>query len=245
MRKYILLLLGIFIVAACDKHDPILPGVRTAIFDTDAKQNILNANVPDLPDTTPEYKSDDCEYSLDSKNTIRDSMGNKIFVGFASPNSVDIKTNPLCAGGYVYAGLNTGNVVKVAPKKHSVIWMADVYSETNMMGGATTVDIVAPLVLDGAYIYAGGMGDAFCKINTESGNKKWCVSVGTRFPFVVLPNVAYVMGMDNALYAIRVSDGAIYWRSDIIKKPNTPIYCDKKIYIGKKIFNAENGEPTK
>jgi len=243
MRRYVLLFCGVAMFAACDKHDPILPGVRTAIFEPSEKQNIINMNVPDLPDTAPTRNVTECKYTIDSTNTIRDG-DKKIFVGFPAPNSVDIETHTLCDGGYVYAGLNTGNVVKVAPNKRTVVWMTDVYSESNMMGGAATVDIVAPLIVDGAYIYAGGMGDAFCKINKDTGTKKWCAPIGTRQPFIVLNTVAYVVGLDDALYAVRTSDGAIYWRSGI-KKQFMPTYDNKIIMVKKQKFDAITGTELK
>lgn len=245
MRKYVLIVLCVMLVAACDKHDPILPGVRTEIFNTNTNQKILNASVKNLPESAPTRNVAECKYTIDATNTVRDDAGRKIFVGFPSPNSVDIETKPICDGGYVYAGLNTGNVVKIAPKNRDIVWMTDVFAESNMTGGAATVDIVAPLVIDGNDIFAAGMGDAFCRINAINGNKKWCASVGTRFPFVVLSNVAYIMGMDDMLYAVRTSDGAIYWRTDVIKKPAAPIYENKQIRIGKKRFDAENGGQIK
>ena len=240
MRKYVLLLCVMTMTLGCDKHDPILPGVRTAIFEPYAKQNIINTDVPNLPDTVPTHNAKECNYTIDATNTIRDG-DRKIFVGFPAPNSVDIETHPVCDDAYVYAGLNTGNVVKVAPKSRNVVWMTDVYSESNMMGGAATVDIVAPLVIDGGYVYAGGMGDAFCKINKLNGAKKWCAPISTRLPFIVLDNVAFISGMDNALYAVRLTDGAIYWRTDGVKKQIAPTYENKIIKIKKQKFDAATG----
>ena len=239
MRKFALLFCCTVIMAACDKHDPILPGIRTEIFDTGKNQNILNIPVPDLPESVPTQDVTDCPYTIDKTNTIYDG-DRKIFVGFPAPNSMDVETKPVCGGGYVYAGLNTGSVVKVAPATRRVIWMADVYSESNMMGGAATVDIVAPLVLDGSYVYVGGMGDSFCKINVSNGAKKWCVSVGTRHQFIVLNNVAYVVGLDSALYAIRLTDGSIYWRTDL-SHMDTPKYQDKIITVHRKKYDASTG----
>ena len=243
MRKYIPLLFCVLITSACDKHDPILPGVRTTIFDSGTAQNILNTSVPDLPDTAPTHQNSDCPYTLDNTNTIRDG-DRKIFVGFPASNFIDVETHPVCDGGYVYAGLNTGNVVKIAPKSRNLVWMTDVYSESNMMGGAPTVDIVAPLIINGSWLYAGGMGDAFCKININNGNKKWCAPIGTRKPFIVLENVAYITGLDDALYAVRLSDGAIYWRSEL-KKQSTPKYDNKIIMVGKQRFDAATGDELK
>ncbi len=243
MRKYALWICCITLLAGCDKHDPILPGVRTAIFDSGINQNILNMDVPDLPDAAPTRELAECKYTIDNTNTIRDG-DRKIFVGYPAPNSMDVETHPVCDGGYIYAGLNTGNVVKIAPTTRRIVWMADVYSESNMMGGAATTDIVAPLVIDGGYLYAGGMGDAFCKINVNSGDKKWCAPIGTRQPFIVLKNVAYVVGLDDALYAVRLTDGAVYWRVDV--KKNSPITYDKKIItVHKQKFDAAKGTEIK
>ena len=47
------------------------------------------------------------------------------------------------------------------------MWIADVYSASNMTGGASIVDIVAPIVPYNRAVYAGGLGDAFCKINAN------------------------------------------------------------------------------
>ncbi len=240
MRKYALLIFCLGILGACDKHDPILPGVRTAIFDTGNSQNILNTSVPDLPDAVPTQNATECNYTIDNTNTIRDG-DRKIFVGYPASNSMDIEIKPLCDGGYVYAGLHSGSVVKISPKNRRIMWMADVYSESNMMGGAATVDIVAPLAMDGTYIYAGGMGDAFCKINKDNGSKKWCSTIGTRYPFVALKNVAYITGLDNYLYAVRLSDGVIYWRTEI-KRADTPTYDNKIITVRKQKFDAVTGQ---
>ena len=53
MRKFALFCCCVFALGACDKHDPILPGVRTAIFDSSDDVNMLNTSVPDLPDAAP------------------------------------------------------------------------------------------------------------------------------------------------------------------------------------------------
>ena len=243
MRKYVFLFVGVFTLMGCDKHDPILPGVRTAIFDSGTTQKILNQDVPNLPENAPVRTNNECKYTIDSTNTIRDG-DRKIFIGFPAPNSVDVETHPVCDAGYVYAGLNTGNVVKIAPGSRQIMWMTDVYSESNMMGGAATVDIVAPLVIDGSYVYAGGMGNAFCKINKDTGAKKWCSNISTRLPFVVLNNVAYTVGLDDALYAVRLTDGAIYWRVDV-KKQKAPEYENKTVTVGRQKFNAINGDLIK
>lgn len=239
MRKIGAFCCCMLLVAGCAEHDPILPGVRTPVFNTN-NINILNTDIKNLPDNIASIDNTDCPYTQDSSNVIK--KGNqKIFSGFPTNNSVQSNQSPICANGYVYAGLTTGEVVKIAPNSRRVMWIADVFRRSNMTGGAAIVDIIAPLVVHNGALYVGGLGDALCRINMISGEKKWCVDIGVAVPFIVTDNVAFVVGTDNYLYAIRTSDGAAYWRNQI-KKQVAPIYENKIITVGDIKINAENGE---
>lgn len=237
MRK-IASLCCLLALCGCAEHDPILPGVRTPIFDT---QNIkiLNTDVPNLLETIPVEDSSNCPYTQDSSNVIRDG-DRKIFSGFPTNNSVASNQKPICKSGYVYAGLTTGEVIKVAPNSRKVMWIADVFRKSNMTGGASIVDIVAPLVINNGSVYAGGLGDAFCRIDAISGTKKWCTEIGTAVPFIVSNKVAFVVGTDNYLYAVRTSDGSVYWRTEV-KQQAAPTYKNKIITVGEVKINAETG----
>ena len=114
MKKIFVVLLVIFGVVACSKHDPILPGERIDIFDNNDVK-IMGAEVPDLSDEmTNIYGDADCEYRQDASNTIW--MGDKkIFSGFATAAAVKSNQKPVCDGGVVYTGLSTGEVVKINP----------------------------------------------------------------------------------------------------------------------------------
>ncbi|MFQ6778070.1 MAG: PQQ-binding-like beta-propeller repeat protein [Alphaproteobacteria bacterium] len=241
MRKISLYVLAGFTLVACDKHDPILPGTRTAIFGGQ-ELNILNTPVSGLSENAIVIKNTECPYTQDNTNTIRKD-DKKIFIGFPAPNSVQSSQKPVCAGGYVYAGLTTGELIKLS-KNGNLIWMADIFKQSNMMGGCSVVDIVAPIVVLDNWIYVGGMGDAFCKVSASSGNKKWCTEIGTTNEFIITNRAIYVVGIDNNLYALRNTDGAIYWKTEI-KKQTKPIYENKIITIGREKINAETGEMIK
>lgn len=242
MRKIIAVLTSIIILAGCAEHDPILPGVRTPIFDT-GNIDVLDTTIENLPENIDAPKQDECPYTQDSSNVIRDG-DRKIFSGFPTSNSVASTQKPVCANGYVYAGLTTGEVVKIAPNSRRVIWIADVFRRSNMTGGASIVDIIAPLVIHNGAVYAGGLGDAFCRINATSGQKKWCVDIGVGVPFIVTDNAAFIVATDGNLYAVRTSDGAVYWRT-AVRDVVAPVYKDKTIVVGKEKFNAVNGEKIK
>ena len=171
MRKSVLFWVGTLVaLGACSKHDPILPGTRSAIFATNAPV-VLNQSITNLPATTVAGDADaNCPYTQDASNVIKNG-DRKIFSGFPTPNSVHSNMRPVCSGKYVYAGLTTGEVVKVDTKTRNIVWIADVFRPSNMTGGASVVDIVAPIMLHNGTVYAGGLGDAFCAINATSGVK--------------------------------------------------------------------------
>lgn len=241
MRKSVLFWVGTLVVlGACSKHDPILPGTRSAIFATNAPV-VLNQSITDLPATTVAGDADaNCPYTQDASNVIKNG-DRKIFSGFPTPNSVHSTMRPVCSGKYVYAGLTTGEVVKVDTKTRNIVWIADVFRPSNMTGGASVVDIVAPIMLHNGTVYAGGLGDAFCAINATSGAKKWCTYIGTAHPFVITDAAAFVVGTDNNLYAVRMRDGAIYWRA-AVNAQSAPTYGDGTVTVGRQKFDAATGQ---
>jgi outer membrane protein assembly factor BamB len=113
-----------------------------------------------------------------------------------------------------------------------------------MTGGASVVDIVSPIVIRGANVYVGGLGDAFCKINATTGTKKWCAGIGTAEPFIIAGDVIFVVATDNRLYALRDNDGAAYWTAEL-KKQAAPKYENEIITVGREKFNAITGETIK
>lgn len=242
MRKTSIFILCALAVAACDKHDPILPGVRDDIFNTKTL-NVLNAPVLGAPENIAQIESVDCPYTQNADNTVWDGS-RKIFSGFATGNSVAGARKPVCNGKYVYAGLSTGELVKINPRTREMIWIADIYRRSNMTGGASVLDIVAPIQIHGKYIYAGGLGDAFCRVSDSTGTPVWCTDIGVEKPFIITDNAAYVLDTEKNLNAVRLSDGAIYWRR-AVKKSRTPRYEDKSIIIGSERFDAETGDLIK
>jgi len=229
-------------LAACEKHDPILPGVRTSIFDTTAVKT-TDAKITSLPESAFEMPATDCPYVQDSSNTIW-SGDRKIFSGFPTTNSVKNSAIPGCSGKYIYAGLTTGELLKINSTNRQIMWIADIYRPSNMMGGASILDIVAPIVVRGDFVYVGGLGDAFCKVNATSGAKKWCVEIGTAKPFILADDAIFVVDSHNKLYALRDADGAIYWSVDI-KKQSAPQYENGIITVGREKIDGLTGEKIK
>ncbi|MGN0916879.1 MAG: hypothetical protein ACI4NZ_01575, partial [Candidatus Enterousia sp.] len=77
MRKFAFAVSCLVLVTACSKHDPILPGDRSAIFDT-ARANVLNTQIENLPDNISVSDVVACPYRQDSSNIIWDGE-RKIF----------------------------------------------------------------------------------------------------------------------------------------------------------------------
>lgn len=244
MRKIIgLSLLSLLVLGACSKKDPVLPGDRVAIF-PGTTLTYASGEITNLPDTafTPNVR--DCPYRQDASNVIWHG-DKKIFSGFATSNSVIGNQKPVCDGNSVYAGLTTGELVRVNTKTRNIEWIADIYRASNMTGGAAVLDIIAPIIINGNDIYVGGLGDAYCKINKSNGNKKWCVGVGVGVPFVITDRVSFVLGTNNTLYAINNVDGSIYWNVTDIRTQRAPVYNNGIISVGSQKFNATTGKIIK
>ena len=227
-------------LVGCSKKDPILPGVRHDIF-ADTEIKVANREVPELSKDIKNISGDKpCNYSQDITNTIW-SGDKKVFSGFATNTAVKSNQSPICAGNFIYTGLSTGEAVKINPKSRKVIWTTDVYKERNLTGAATVVDIIAHVGIDGNSIYVGGLGDAFCKLNVNNGNKLWCVDISVPVDFIMVDNFAFVVGGDNNLYAINTDSGTVYWKS-AVKKQKTPKYNGEYIKVGRQKINYKNGD---
>lgn len=239
MRKAFAILCCLVGLVACDKHDPILPGVRTAIFDS-PRLDVQNQNITDIPTQAVVVDNSLCPYTQDSSNVIWDGE-RKIFSGFPTNNTVKNDMRPVCFGKYLYAGLTTGEVIKINPKNRQIIWIADIYRASNLTGGASMVDIVVPPFPHGDSVYAGGLGDAFCRLNANSGAKVWCLALSVSTPFIIAGNYAFVIADDDNLYAIRLSDGVVYWRASISKRV-APTYKDGVITVGRDRVDVSTGK---
>lgn len=230
-------------IAGCSKHDPILPGERYDIFDN-SDIMVVDKDVPALSDTVKNiYGDSDCDYRQDEKNTIW--LGDKkIFRGITTDNSVKNNQKPICVGNFLYTGLSTGEAVKLNKNTGQLVWVTDVYKETNLTGGSGVVDVVARIGMDKNFVYAGGLGDAFCKLKSNNGDKVWCVNISVPVDFILIDDFAFVVGSDGNLYAINTNDGSVYWKTKV-KKQKTPKYDGTNIIVGHEKINYSNGKIVK
>ena len=243
MKQLSVFLLLALTLAACSKHDPILPGERSDIFDS-YEVNVKNKELPDLGTEATDISGDkDCEYRQDGQNVIW-MADKKIWSGFSTNNAVKSEQSPVCDGRFIYAGLSTGEVVKLNTSNRQMVWSTDVYRVNNLTGGASMVDIVAHVGLDGRYVYAGGLGDAFCKLNASNGNKVWCVNISVPVDFIMVDDFIFVLGTDNNLYSVNKNNGDIYWKTEIEKQVK-PKYDGKDIIIGSQKIDYKNGSIKK
>ncbi|MBQ7409473.1 MAG: PQQ-binding-like beta-propeller repeat protein [Alphaproteobacteria bacterium] len=237
MKKISLFLLCALAIFGCSKKDPILPGTRYDIFDND-EIKVSGKDVPDLSEKITNISGDEnCDYRQDSNNTIW--FGNRrVYSGFSGNGYVASFQSPICVGGYAYTGLSTGEIIKL--NKNKLIWKTDVYKENSLTGGTPVVDIVAHVGVDKNYVYAGSLGDAFCKLNANTGNKIWCLDISVGVDFIMVDDFIFVVGTDNNLYSINKNNGEVYWKTEI-KKQVKPNYDGKFITVGKYRINYKNG----
>jgi len=230
-------------VVGCAKHDPILPGTRHDIFDSN-EVKVLDQELPILSENVKHMSGDGvCPYRQDASNTIWKG-DKKLFSGFSDGNAVKSEQSPICEGGFLYTGLSTGEVIKLNPTTKDVVWVADVFRSSNLTGGASVVDIVAHVGVDKNFVYAGGLGDAFCKLNKYTGDRSWCLNISVPVDFIVVDDYAFVVGTDNYLYAVNIKTGKVYWKTEIEKQVK-PVYQKNIIVVGKQSINYKNGSLIK
>jgi outer membrane protein assembly factor BamB len=208
------LLLPVLLLPACSKPDPILEGVRTPVFAKD-EIKVLNKKPTDIgADITPEK----CDFTIDGNNQIwRD--GARIFAGLPTESEIKVEKKAACRGEYVYAGLSTGELVKVDSETRDLEWTADIFAGHVPTGGAPFLDIIATPVHDGEYVYAGGLGNAFCKIKDSDGSKAWCLPVGVREILKSTKKFHFVLTADDEVMAVS-ADGRVYMKEKIGGKEN-------------------------
>lgn len=240
MKKVFAFLLCISVFMGCAKHDPILPGERHDVFGgTDII--VMNKSVPILSDTAKNiYGNESCDFTQDVTNTIWRG-DKKVFKGFATDDLVKSNQKPICVDNFVYTGFSNGEIIKLNAKNYRVMWIADVYKENTLTGGSSIVDVIARVGVDKNFVYAGGLGDAFCKLKNVNGDKLWCVNISVPVDFIVVDDFAFVVGADDNLYAIDVRDGSVYWKTKI-KKQVAPKYDGKYIIVNQQKINYIDGQ---
>jgi outer membrane protein assembly factor BamB len=249
-KSYLILFLLVLFVGACSKPDPILPGVRTPVFG--ATEPVLLGNIPaDIVASsfgrikvTEQQKSYEQNLNNEVYEVSVDGTKRKIFAGFPTESKIDAVRTPLFYKNFVYAGLTTGELVKINPKTKNIEWIADIYKDMDMLSGGSVLDIVAPLVIDEDRLFAGGMGRAFCQINISNGDKKWCVDISVASPFLIAGDISFVVGTDSHLYALNTKTGGIYWTTDVKKSVQPRMELDDGKYfviVGKQWFEATSG----
>jgi outer membrane protein assembly factor BamB len=257
----------LILLSACSKPDPILPGVRTPVFGAVAAP-VATGEIPEkilidigrdaLParpesDRTPRQGvptsaslSKIYQQTLDNEiyELQKDGTKKKIFSGFPTNGKVNVPRIPIYYKNFVYAGLTTGELIKINPRTMEIAWIADIFKDTDMLGGASVLDIVAPVVIDSDRVFAGGMGGALCSLNISDGAKKWCAEIATATEFLVAKDLLFVVSMDNTLHALDANTGKTYWQAKT-KTATAPRLESRDgkilVIVGRQKFDAATG----
>lgn len=164
------------VLIACAKSDPILEGDRVPIFRSDALT--IDPNAP--KDFGKLIDPEKCDFTIDANNQIWRGAGEtkrRVFAGFPTESHIESNRRPACGGKFVYAGLSTGELVKVNALTRNVEWTADIFADNAPTTASAFLDLTATPVYFGGHIYAGGLGGAFCKVRDKDGSKAWCVPI--------------------------------------------------------------------
>lgn len=219
---------------ACSSRDPILEGARVPVFKKDAPV-VLGQKINNMGGEIPEKK---CSYAIDDSNQIwRESDNMRIFAGLPTESKIDAPRVVACDGGFVYAGLSTGELVKVNVRTRDLEWTADVFAEHLPTGGPPFLDIIAAPVVNGGFVYAGGLGGAFCKLGDKDGKKIWCLPISVQAVVHSTKNFNFVLSADGDLFAVS-NDGKIYWMAKDAGK-NKGLETTEKCAMGVDLTDGE------
>jgi len=208
LAKGICALLILFI-AACSKSDPILEGERSPVF-RPAYVEVTDVHDSDLG--TP-LIPEPCNFKIDSNNQIW--HGNtRIFAGLPTESEIRSEKSPACRGRFVYAGLSTGELVKIDFKTRDLAWISDIFVENHPTANILFVDVIARPVINGDFIYVGGLGNAFCKIRDRDGSKIWCVPIPVRDIVKSTENYNLILSAEGKEYVVS-ADGRVYLRTPL------------------------------
>jgi outer membrane protein assembly factor BamB len=192
------------LLVGCETSDPILPGARKPVFARDElvvlDKKIGDAGVPLVPEK--------CDFTIDGNNMIWKN-GVRIFAGLPTESEIKTDKKTACHGDFVYAGLSTGELVKVNAKTRDLEWTADIFAERAPTGATPFLDIIATPVYNGGFIYAGGLGGAFCKIRDKDGEKIWCRPIAVQEITASTKKFNFVKSADGREFVIS-TDGAVY-----------------------------------
>ena len=194
------------ILIACSKTDPTLPGDRIPVFDTGAP-TVLDRE-PD--DWGRDIEPQKCDFTIDGGNRIWKGRA-RIFAGLPTESEINAPKRVACNGKFVYAGLSTGELVKVDSATRNLEWTADIFAAHAPTGGSHFLDIIAAPVLNGGFAYAGGLGGAFCKIRDSDGAKIWCLPIGVVEITRSTTKFNVLISTENELIAVS-TDGKVYWK---------------------------------
>ena len=195
-----------FILFACSTPDPILEGTRTPVFKSDQLKisgRVLGA------DLGAELEPKKCgDIRIDSENRIWKG-GVKIFSGLPTESKFNIEKQAACNGMSVYAGLSTGELIKVNHSARNLEWTADIFDERTPTKNGIFLDIIAPPVYDAGFIYAGGLGGLFCKVRDADGAKVWCLPIAVESLKKSTAKYIVVRSADGKAYAV-AKNGKIF-----------------------------------
>jgi len=223
MRKYFVLILPALFVAmaGCDKKDPILPGVRVPVFHNNLEMKESKATAAELMGKEKGNRTKgEAEqlYEMSENNILtRKSDGRVILRGFPTATKAGPAAEPIVSGNFIYAGLSTGEVLKIRRANGEIIWTVDLGGRSLLTGGSLLSDI-SVMKLDGNFLYVSGVGGTFGKLRSTTGEAVWVSGVGTMNEIFISGNLIAFVDLDGRLVMLDARDGSLVEARELSKR---------------------------
>ncbi len=154
---------------------------------------------------------------------------------------------PAVSDGIVLAGFGSGELVAVREESGALVWSDSLASSR---GRNSLVDLSAVRglpVVDRGRVYAVGAGGLLLALDLRTGRRLWEREIGgTQTPWIA-GDWLFVQTTDQALAAIRASDGRLRWARDLPryeneKKQQDVIFWTGPVLAGGKLILAGSNE---
>ena len=154
---------------------------------------------------------------------------------------------PAVSDGIVLAGFGSGELVAVREESGALVW-SDSLASSRGRNGLMDLSAVRGLpVVDRGRVYAVGAGGLLLAIDLRTGRRLWEREIGGAQTPWIAGDWLFVQTTDQALAAVRASDGRLRWVRDLPryeneKKQQDVIFWTGPVLAGGKLILAGSNE---
>lgn len=123
-------------------------------------------------------------------------------------------SEPLIAGGLIFAGMDNGRLVALSPENGQPVWEQAVAVPSGRTELDRITDVDAALLADGSNICAVSFGGELACFDADSGEPQWRRSVKSYSGMALVNNLLVVSDDAGVVWALDARSGAAAWKQE-------------------------------